>query len=127
MKKIALFFLIFLFLACCNLKDLDFERIPESATMMEKIQEGIIANTEEGFLADSIKGIFITWEQPATIGPEISSKLSFFYSESPEELKKLSDLKGHKVRLTYFYEDDGRRDGEYMPIARMVRVEDLGK
>jgi len=126
-KKIALLFLISLFLCSCSLMNLDFEKIPESAAKIEKTQEGIIVNTEEGFLANSIKGIYITWKEAATIGPEISSKLSFFYLGSPEDFTKLSELKGHKVRVTYVYEDDGRRDGEYVPIARMVRVEDLGK
>jgi len=99
--------------------------------MMEKIQEGVIVNTDDAFLADSIKGTVIMWKETATVSPEISSKLCFVYSDSPGELKKLSELKGHKVRMTYIYEDDGYADFAeqriYMPIARLVRVEDLGE
>ena len=39
MKKIALLFLISLFLCSCSLMNLDFEKIPESAAKIEKTQE----------------------------------------------------------------------------------------
>lgn len=129
MKKLALFFLISSFLYCCALKDLDFEAIPESAALTEKIQEGIIVNTDEAFLGSSIKGVVITWKEPATISPELSGPFCFIYSGSSEELKKLSELRDHRVRLVYIYEDDGWMNFSdkriYMPIARMMRVEDL--
>jgi hypothetical protein len=131
LRKIVLLFLAILFLVSCGLKDLDFERIPESATMVEKTQQGIITNVDEASLANSIKGIIIIWREAATISPEISTRLCFVYSESAEELKKLFGLRDHKVRLTYIYEDDGWMDYKgkraYMPIARMIRVEDLGE
>lgn len=123
MKKIALFFLVILFLVSCNLRNIDLEMVPTSSSI-EKTEEGIIADVGEALMGGSIKGMVIVWQKPVPVTPEISSDVWFVYS------KDLSGLKGRKVRITFVYEDEGyvgygnRRI--HVPIVRLITITDLG-
>lgn len=130
LKKIALFFLIFLFLISCNLKNFDLETAPE-VSLIEKTQTGVIINVGEALMAGSIKGTAIVWKEPVNFTPEEASDIWFTYSGSQEKIEKLSGLKGHKVRVIFVYEDYGPMDFQgkriYVPIIRIIRIVDLGE
>ena len=126
MKKIVLLFCIILFLACCSV--FRFEE-PSDLSDIERTHEGVIVNLDEGFLG-SIKGLGIAWEKPAMAGPANASNYWFIYSGTQKDFEKLSQLKGHRVKIIYVYENDdyttnsqGRRI--VVPIVRLVSITDL--
>jgi len=125
-KKIALLFLVICFLISCG--NLNIETIPEIASI-ERIQEGIIVDTGETFLG-SIKGIVIVWKKPVNFALEAASDCWFTYSSSQEELKKLSGLKEHRVRIVFVYEDERPMNFQgkqiHVPIVRITGITDLG-